>query len=126
MVSSLRHYCNSLFRSLPSFKMRILQCIHNTLSRIVTNCNTYSRSSPILKQLYWLPFEFCCIFKTATLIYKFLHSGHQSYFSHLLSILCGKYGTRYNLPDKKFMEVPQVYPSVSVVSTWLCLWNDYC
>ena len=25
---------------------------------------------------------------------------------------CGKYGTRYNHPDKKFLEVPQYYPSV--------------
>ena len=42
--------------------MRKLQCFQNTLTRIVTNCNKYTRASPILKRLHWLPLEFCCIF----------------------------------------------------------------
>ena len=68
--------------------------------------------TPILKKLHWLPVEFWCIFKTSTLVYKFLHSGHPSYFSPHLVIRCGRYGTRYNLPDKRCLEVPQYYPSV--------------
>ena len=69
-------------------------------------------------------------FKTATLVYKFLHSGHLSYFSPHLSIHCGRYGTRYNYPDKRFLEVPQYYPSVqkhfghSIVFDTTTLWND--
>ena len=78
VVSSRLDYCNSLFRSLSSFNMHKLQCIQNTLARIV--CNKYTLASPILKQLHWLPVESCCIFKTATLVYKFLYSGHSSYF----------------------------------------------
>ena len=95
-----------------NFFMRKLQCIQNTPGRIVINCNRYSRATPILKQLHWLPVAFRCIFRTATLIYKFLHSSHPSYFSPHLSIHCGRYGTRYNHPDKRFLEVPQYYPSV--------------
>ena len=49
LVSSCLDYCNSLFRGLSSFHMRKLQCIQNTLGRIVTNCNRYSRASLILK-----------------------------------------------------------------------------
>ena len=64
------------------------------------------------KKLHWLPVEFRCIFKTAILVYKFLHSGHPSYSSPHLSICCGRCGTRYNYPDKRFLEVPQYYPSV--------------
>ena len=113
LVSSRLDYCNSLFRSLSSFNMCKLQCIQNTLGRIVTNCNRYSQATPILKiKLHWLPVEFQCIFKTATLVYKFHHSGHPSYFSPHLSIYCGRYGTRYNCPDKRFLEVPQYYPPV--------------
>ena len=112
LVSIRLDYCNSLFRSLSSFHISKLQCIQNTLWRIVTNCNRYSRASPILKKLHWLPVEFQCIFKTATLVYKFLHSGHPNYFSPHLSIHCRRYGTRYNCPDKRFLEVPQFYPSV--------------
>ena len=57
LVSSRLDYCNSLFRSLSSLNMRKLQCIQNTLARIVTNCNKYTRASPILKRLHWLPVE---------------------------------------------------------------------
>ena len=46
--------------------MRKLQCIQNTLARIVTNHNKYTRASPILKRFHWLPIEFCCIFKTSS------------------------------------------------------------
>ena len=112
LMSSCLDYYNSLFRSLSSFNMHKLQCIQNTLGRIVTNCNRYSRATPILKKLHWLPVEFRCIFKTAILVYKFLHSGHPSYFSPHLSIRCRIYGTRYNRPDKKFLEVPQYFPLV--------------
>ena len=112
LVSSRLDYCNSLFRSLSSLNMHKLQCIQNTLARIVTNCNKYTRASPILKRLHWLPIESRCIFKTATLVYKFLHSGHPSYFGPLLSTRCGRYSTRYNHPDKRFLEVPQFCPSV--------------
>ena len=112
LVSNRLDYCNSPFRSLFNFNMHKLQCIQNTLGRIVTNCNRYSRASPILKQLHWLPVEFHCIFETATLVYKFLHSGRKSYFGPRLSICCGRYGTRYNCPDKRFLEVLQCYSSV--------------
>ena len=70
LVSSRLDYCNSLFKRLSSFNMHKLQCIQNTLGRIVTNCNRYLQATPILKKLHWLPVEFRCIFKTATLVYK--------------------------------------------------------
>ena len=74
LVSSCLEYCNSLFRSLPTFNMHKLYCIQNTLGRIVTNCNTYSQATPILQKLHWLTVEFRCIFKIATLVCKFLHT----------------------------------------------------
>ena len=41
LVSSRVEYCNSLFRSLSSFNMRKLQCMQNTLGRIVTKKDTH-------------------------------------------------------------------------------------
>ena len=46
LVTSCLDYCNSLFMSLSSLNMRKLQCIQNTLARIVTNCNKYTWASP--------------------------------------------------------------------------------
>ena len=98
--------CNSLFRSLSSLNMCKLQCMQDTLARIARNCDKYARASPVLKRLHWLQDQFRCIFKTATLIYKFVHSGHPSYFGSLFSTCCGRYSTRYNCSDKRFLEVP--------------------
>ena len=77
LMSSGLDYCNFLFRSLPNFKIRKLQCIQNTLARLVTNCNKH-RVSPILKRHHCSPVEFSYIFKTDALVYKFLHSDHPS------------------------------------------------
>ena len=126
LVSSRLDYCNSLFRSLSSLNMRKLQCIQNTLARIVTNCNKYTRASPILKRLHWLPVESRCIFKTATLVYKFLHSGHPSYFGPLLPTRCGRYSTRYNIQIKgswRFLNSVHLYinPKITLATALLLM-----
>ena len=69
MVSSHLNYYNSLFRSLSNFNMRKLQCIQNTLSRIVTNCNFFLTGISC-SQTPLLVASCHCIFKTATLVYK--------------------------------------------------------
>ena len=111
LVTSRLDYCNSLFRSCPVstcanyivFKTQVLG-----LSQTVTNTHGHH----LVSRLHWLPVEFRCIFKTVTLVYKFLHNGHPSYFGPLLSTRCGRYSTRYNHTDKRFLEVPQFCPSV--------------
>ena len=78
LVSSHLKYCNFLFRYLSIFNKCKLQCVQNALGRIATNCSRYSWATTSLA-----PVEFCCIFKTATLVNMFLCSGHSSYFNHL-------------------------------------------
>ena len=79
LVSSRLDHCNSLFRDLSCFNQHKLQSIQNTLAWIVTNHRKYAHVTPILKQLHWLPIKYSCMFKTATLVYKFLHRGSPSY-----------------------------------------------
>ena len=90
-------YCNSLFRGLSCFNLHKLQSIQNTLARIVINQRKYTHVTPILKQLHWLPIKYRCMFQTATLVYKFLHSGSPSYFQPILSLSCS-YSTRCSHP----------------------------
>ena len=80
LVSSRMDYCNSLFRSLAKFNLRKLQCIQNSAARIVSNTSKYTSITPVLKNLHWLPVEHRSVFKTATLVYKFLHTGFPKYF----------------------------------------------
>ena len=68
-------YCNSLFRGLSALDMHKLQCVQKSLARIVANTIKYSHITPVRKALHWLPIKYCSIFKTAMLVYKFLHSG---------------------------------------------------
>ena len=57
-VSSRLDYCNSLFRSLSKFNLHRLQSIQNSAARIVTNSSKYTRITPVLRKLHWLPVQF--------------------------------------------------------------------
>ena len=112
LVSSRLDYCNSLFRGLSGFNQHKLQSIQNTLARIVTNHRKYAHVTAILQKLHWLPVKYRCIFKTATLVYKFLHSGSPSYFELFLSSSSCPYSTRHSHPDRQYLTVPPFHSSV--------------
>ena len=65
LVGSRLDYCNSLFRSLSALDLRKLQCVQNSLARIVTNTTKYSHITPVRKILHWFPIEHRSVFKTA-------------------------------------------------------------
>ena len=110
--SSRLDYCNSLFKGLSCFNQHKLLSIQNTLARIVTNHRKYPHVTPILKQLHWLPIKYRCMFKTAALVYKFLHSGSPSYFQQFLSLRSCSYSTRHSHPDRQYLTVPPFHSSV--------------
>ena len=112
LVSSRLDYCNSLFRGLSGFNQHKLQSIQNILARIFTNHRKYAHVTPILQKLHWLPVKYRCIFKTATLVYKFLHSGSPSYFEPFLSFSSCPYSTRHSHPDRQYLTVPPFHSSV--------------
>ena len=76
LVGSRLDYCNSLLRSLSALVLCKLQCIQNSLARIVTNTTKYSYITPVRKTLHWLPIEHHSVFKTALLVYKLLLWGY--------------------------------------------------
>ena len=61
-----------------------LQCVQNSFARIVANTIKYSHITSVRKALHWLPIKYGSIFKTAVLVYKFLHSGNPKYFEPFL------------------------------------------
>ena len=112
LVSSRLDYCNSLFGSLSKFNLRKLQCIQNSAARIVSNTSRYTSITPVLKKLHWLPVEQHMVFKTATLVYKFLHTGFPTYFAPYLSSYTSSYSTRCSQSGGNFLVIPKFYPSV--------------
>ena len=112
LVSSRLDYCNSLFRSLSKFNLRKLQCIQNSAARIISNTSRYTSITPVLKNLHWLPVEHRSVFKTATLVYKFLHTGFPKYFAPYISSYSSSYSTRRSQSGGNFLVIPKFQPSV--------------
>ena len=77
LVRSHLDYCNSLFRCLSALDLCKLQCVQNSLARIVANTTKYSHITPVRKALHWLPIKYRSIFKTAVLVFKFLHRDYR-------------------------------------------------
>ena len=112
LVGSRLDYCNSLFRSLSALDLRKLQCVQNSLARIVTNTTKYSHITPVRKILHWLPIEQRSIFKTALLAYKFLNCGQPRYFAPFLKPRQSVYNTRKSQADGVFLEIPHFATSL--------------
>ena len=112
LVSSWLDYCNSHFRSLLKFNLRKLQCIENSTARIISNTSRYTSITPVLKKLHWLPFEHRSVFKTATLVYKFLHTGFPKYFVPYISSYSSSYSTRCSQSGRNFLVIPKFQPLV--------------
>ena len=91
LVSSCLDYCNFPFRSLSRFSLHKLQCVQNSAARIVSKTTRFSSIMPVLKKLHWLPIEQQTIFKTATLVYKYLNTGFPKCFSLYLSLYKSTY-----------------------------------
>ena len=111
-VSSWLDYYNSLFRSLSKFSFHKLQCIQNSSARIVSNTSRYASMTPVLKKLHWLPVEHHSVFKTVTLVYKFLYTGFLKYFALYISSYSSSYSTRCRQSGGNFLVVPKIQPSI--------------
>ena len=99
-------------RGLPVANLCKLQCIQNSLARIVCRTTCLSHTTPLRKDIHWLPIRHRCIFKTALLVYKYLHTNCPKYFSPLLKVRRCAYNTRVSQSDGIILNVPQYQPSI--------------
>ena len=82
------------------------------LELLPTPPSTHTYITPVRKILHWLPVEHRSIFKTALLVYKFLHCGYPKYFSPFLKPRQSVYKTRKSQADVVFLEVPHFATSI--------------
>ena len=106
LVGSRLDYFNSLFRSLSTLDFHRLQCVQNSLARIVVNTTKYSHITLVRKSLHWLPIMHRSVFKTALLVYKFLHTGYPKYFEAFLKPRHSVYRTCRSQSDGVLLKVP--------------------
>ena len=90
LVGSL--ICHSLFKSLSVLDLCKLPYVSNSIGRVNTNTIQYSHIHPIRQTFHWIPVEYRSVFRTALLVYKFLHKRLRSHsfllqYVSLLNIL---------------------------------------
>ena len=79
---------------------------------VASNASRYTSITPVLKNLHWLPVEHRSVFKTATLVYKFLHTGFPKYFAPYISSYSSSYSTRRSQSGGNFLVIPKFQPSI--------------
>ena len=97
-----------LTHSLYKFNLHKLQYIQNSAPRIVSNTSRYTSITPV----HWLPTEHRLVFKTPTLVYKFLNTGFPKYFAPYIFSYISSYSTRHSQSGSNFLVVPKFQPSI--------------
>lgn len=86
LVSSKLDYCNSLYYGLPQSSLSRLQCVQNSLARVVfPSVRRTDHITPVLRRLHWLPISQRITFKLALLTFKALSHKEPSYLFELLT-----------------------------------------
>uniref|UniRef100_A0A803SZI2 ribonuclease H n=1 Tax=Anolis carolinensis TaxID=28377 RepID=A0A803SZI2_ANOCA len=85
LVTSRLDYCNALYVGLPLKTVRKLQLVQRTAARFLTGANYRARSTPLSKELHWLPLTFQAQFKVQVLTYKALNGLGPAYLRDRIS-----------------------------------------
>ena len=54
-ITSMLDNCNGLLYGLPDSQIGRLQRVQNTCARLICGCSKFSRITPLLRDLHWLP-----------------------------------------------------------------------
>ena len=86
-VTTRVDYCNALYTGLPSISLRPLQLVQNYAARLILKKNRFSRATPLLIELHWLPISKRIDFKILLITYKCNNNLAPEYLTSLLKPL---------------------------------------
>ena len=128
-VTSKLDYCNSLLYGLPDSQISKLQRVQNTCARLICSLPKFSRITPLLKELHWLPIRQRITFKILMIVFKALNGQTPSYVTELLHIKSQTHGRNLRSTQDTFMlQIPPYKTKVTLGDrSFLCaaprLWN---
>ena len=105
-----------------------MQVIQNTAARFITGARRFEHTTPVLRDLHWLPVRQRIKFKTAVLVYKCLHGMAPPYLTSYCTPVSARTG-RSNLRSATTGQfvVPRtrtVYGSRSFAVHGPVVWNS--
>ena len=82
-ISCRLDYCNSVLAGVPDVYLQRLQSLQNAAARLVSEARRHDHITPVLVSLHWLPVRQRIIYKTAVLVWKYLHDAAPRYLADL-------------------------------------------
>ena len=108
--------------------MKKLQTVQNRAARLIFRANRREQTSPLLKQLHWLPVNERILFKILTLGFKACTGDAPVYLSNLLKYHVHSSNTSFlrSHADKRLLIRNRTYTSYgdkAFINSMTVLWN---
>ena len=86
MVNSRLDYCNATLWGIPDAQINRLQHVQNVAARIVMKAKKSTHTTPLLKDLHWLPVSLRIKFKILCLAHSCVHGSAPQYLTELVPL----------------------------------------
>ena len=107
LIISRLDYCNALLGNLPIRLVNKLKRAQNAAARMLCRKGKYSRMTPVLKKLHWLPAAQRIKFKILLFAFKCIKGVAPSYLNKLLTEYVPSHNLRSNQTRQKTLVVPR-------------------
>ena len=103
LITSRLDYCNSLLINITAKNIKKLLRIQNRSARLIFLANRRDNTSPLIKELHWLPVKERILFKTVLLVYRCLNNPAPIYLTELLQIYIPSANLRSGLDQPRLV-----------------------
>ena len=104
-----------LLYGIPDSQLLKLQRVQNTCARLICGCTKFTRITPILRNLHWLPVRQRITFKIFLIVYKALLGQAHGYITELLSYKTSQHGRNLRSSmDSLLLQIPSFKTKVTL------------